>query len=139
MARPHSPKSGRRDSNSRHTAWEAVTLPTELRPQRSRFVNGGGSVFEKYHIWVGLQVFAGKNNRWGAGFNFKSTGLSTCQSLIIEQSPKLGFIQNRDSQRLGFLQLAACLIAGQKISRFAADTRSGFASMLLDQGMGLFA
>ena len=28
-------KSGRRDSNPRHTAWEAVTLPTELRPQVS--------------------------------------------------------------------------------------------------------
>jgi hypothetical protein len=26
--------SGRRDSNPRHLAWEASTLPTELHPQR---------------------------------------------------------------------------------------------------------
>ncbi len=26
-------QSGRRDSNPRHSAWEADTLPTELRPQ----------------------------------------------------------------------------------------------------------
>ncbi len=30
-----SPKSGRRDSNPRHPAWEASALPTELRPQRA--------------------------------------------------------------------------------------------------------
>jgi hypothetical protein len=30
--------SGTRDSNSRHPAWEAGTLPTELVPQRDRFV-----------------------------------------------------------------------------------------------------
>src|SRR5262245_51106879 len=41
---PQSPRfppliwSGRRDSNPRHTAWEAVTLPAELRPQRRRNV-----------------------------------------------------------------------------------------------------
>jgi hypothetical protein len=29
--------SGRRDSNPRPTAWKAVTLPTELLPQRSTF------------------------------------------------------------------------------------------------------
>ena len=28
-------KSGRRGSNSRHSAWEADTLPTELRPQKN--------------------------------------------------------------------------------------------------------
>jgi hypothetical protein len=27
-------RSGRRDSNPRHLAWEASALPTELRPQR---------------------------------------------------------------------------------------------------------
>jgi len=30
-------KSGRRDSNPRPTAWKAVTLPTELLPQRSTY------------------------------------------------------------------------------------------------------
>ena len=31
-------KSGRRDSNPRHPAWEASALPTELRPQNRRIV-----------------------------------------------------------------------------------------------------
>ncbi len=31
-------ESGRGDSNPRHTAWEAVTLPTELRPRKVLFL-----------------------------------------------------------------------------------------------------
>ncbi len=34
--------SGRRDSNSRHSAWEADALPTELRPREAGIVASGG-------------------------------------------------------------------------------------------------
>ena len=43
-------KSGRRGSNSRHSAWKAVALPTELLPQKNKNMTVGRTGFEPVKV-----------------------------------------------------------------------------------------
>ena len=43
-------KSGRRGSNSRHSAWKADALPTELLPQKNKNMTVGRTGFEPVKV-----------------------------------------------------------------------------------------
>ena len=55
--------SGRRDSNPRHSAWEADTLPTELRPRNGTFISlktGNQDFFINFSLKIKIDL---KNTR----------------------------------------------------------------------------
>ena len=63
--------SGRRDSNSRPTAWKAVTLPTELLPQiQIKFCNIKLTIINFIHtlkllgfsFWILIRLWVGKDS-----------------------------------------------------------------------------